>query len=410
MNFNKIFAVIMAVCVMGFGVPYVNAVAENNSVITASAKDYTEGTYEQLIYTNYGDYIEISDCDESAETVVIPAEIDGVSVTSIGASAFVACNSLTSINIPNSVISIGGSAFFGCKALTSIEIPDSVTNIGKSAFYNCMNLTSLELPESITSIRDSVFYECSSLTSIEIPDSVTSIGNSVFYGCSSLTSIEIPDSVTNIGMNVFYGTPWLKAKQAENPLVVINNILINGETCKGDVVIPDGVTSIASYAFERCNLLTSIEIPDSVTSIGEGAFRFCFELKEITILNPECEIYGSNDTIFNYNLYDYDSNSIVYYFNGTIKGYENSTAQAYAKKYRRKFVSLDKATDKETATGDINGDNKVGIADAVLFQEYILGRYELTEEQFKNADLTGDGFVDSFDMILLRRMIIENNK
>ena len=83
MKVNKMIAGVMAVCVMGFGVPYVNAVAENNSVITASAEeetDYTEGTYELLKYKNYGDYIEISDCDESATEVVIPSEIEGVPV------------------------------------------------------------------------------------------------------------------------------------------------------------------------------------------------------------------------------------------------------------------------------------------------------------------------------------------
>ncbi len=51
------------------------------------------------------------------------------------------CESLTSIDIPDSVTSIGNSAFDGCKSLKSIVIPDGVTNIGKGAFYGCDALT-----------------------------------------------------------------------------------------------------------------------------------------------------------------------------------------------------------------------------------------------------------------------------
>ena len=55
----------------------------------------------------------------------------------IGNGAFAFCNSLTIINIPNSVTTIGESAFLGCESLTNINIPNSVTTIGKSAFGWC---------------------------------------------------------------------------------------------------------------------------------------------------------------------------------------------------------------------------------------------------------------------------------
>ena len=58
----------------------------------------------------------------------------------IGDRAFALCDSLTSINIPNSVTTIGDTAFTSCESLTNINIPNSVTTIGKG----CLTLKNVE--------------------------------------------------------------------------------------------------------------------------------------------------------------------------------------------------------------------------------------------------------------------------
>ena len=148
--------------------------------------------------------------------------------------AFSWCESLTSINIPDSVIKMGGNPFANWHGSLSIEsksfiyendvlfnadktiiiayraedesynVPDSVTSIGDSAFGGCKSLTSINIPDSVTSIGKEAFANCHSLTSINIPDSVTSIGEYAFYQCESLTCINIPDGVTSIGKFAFY--------------------------------------------------------------------------------------------------------------------------------------------------------------------------------------------------------------
>ncbi|MGM9551562.1 MAG: leucine-rich repeat domain-containing protein [Clostridia bacterium] len=161
-------------------------------------------------------------------------------VTSIGASAFFECSSLTELTIPNSVTSVGGAAFRGCSSLKIVEIPNSVTNIGYGAFPYCSSLTSINvdlsnnnyssengvlfnknktelvcypggksgsyiIPNSVTSIGQYAFWGCRGLTDLEIGSNVTSIGDKAFLYCSGLSDLEIPSSVTSIGDNAFYG-------------------------------------------------------------------------------------------------------------------------------------------------------------------------------------------------------------
>ena len=98
--------------------------------------------------------------------------------------------------------SISASAFRGCSSLTSVTISNSVTSIGGSAFYNCSSLTSVTIGNSVTSIIEAAFSNCSSLTSVTIPNSVTSIGYGAFYGCSRLKQLILfPSTPPNLGSN-----------------------------------------------------------------------------------------------------------------------------------------------------------------------------------------------------------------
>ena len=235
----------------------------------------------------------VTNCDPSVTKANIPHTIKGVTVTSIGGSAFRYCTSLTSVTIPDSVTSIGEEAFYGCWDLTRLTIPGSVTSIDKDAFCFCSSLTSVTIPDSVTSIGDSAFYGCESLTSVTIPDSVTSIGSCAFYGCASLTSVTIPDSVTSIGGSAFYGCTSLTSVTIPDSVTSIGGSAFYNCKSLTSVTIPGSVTSIGWSAFYGCASLTSVTIPDSVTSIGGSAFYGCTSLTSVTIPDSVTSIGGS---------------------------------------------------------------------------------------------------------------------
>ncbi|MBR5772146.1 MAG: leucine-rich repeat protein, partial [Clostridia bacterium] len=226
--------------------------------------------------------------------------------------------------ISDGVTSIGACAFWRCTGLTSITIPNSVTNIGFRAFYYC-GLTSINIPDSVTNIRSQAFYGCTGLTSVTIPDSVTSIDNSAFSGCSGLTSITIPDSVTSIGKDAFSNTAYYKnTDNWTDDILYIGNHLISAEsTISGNIIIEDGIKSVADGAFYGCYSVTSVTIPRSVTVIDGYAFANCTSLTNITVCNPTCVI--ANDAI----------GSV------TITGYLGSTAYDYAKSHGCNFVAIE---------------------------------------------------------------------
>ncbi|MDE7382463.1 MAG: leucine-rich repeat domain-containing protein, partial [Treponemataceae bacterium] len=216
-------------------------------------------------------YLKISGTTVTGYTSKIPADLvipDGV--TGIGSSALSRCTNLESVTIPGSVTYIGKEAFDGCTNLTSVTIDDGATSIGESAFYNCENLTSVTIPASVTSIGWKAFLECTNLSEIQFN------GTKEQWNAIEGRNIGIPGIRCSDGVIGVLGVP---------SYLSISGTKVSGHTdaIPSNVVIPDGVTEIGDYAFNRCKNLESVTIPASVTKISYNAFENCTNLTNVTI-------------------------------------------------------------------------------------------------------------------------------
>ncbi len=242
----------------------------------------------------------------SLTSVTIPE-----SVTFIDDGAFDGCSSLTGVTIPESVTVIGSEAFFGCSRLISVKIPKSVKSIGEFAFGNCGSLTNVAIPENATSIERATFCGCSNLTSVTIPKSVTVIDIAAFDGCDSMKDVyytgnqnqwdkikisDFNEPLLGATLHLNSVAPVASGKCGENLTWALTDdgvLTISGTGEMADypnfpdvpwyddrekimtAVIEPGVTNICSFAFFGCKNLTSVTIPEGVTSIGSYAFNAC---------------------------------------------------------------------------------------------------------------------------------------
>ena len=151
----------------------------------------------------------------------------------------------------------------------NVVIPDKV-------IYN-------EKTYSVTSIGKDAFYRSDSLTSITLSNSLTEIKNNAFFGCYNLTAVHVSDISTlcKIKFN----------DNESNPLYRAKNLFLNNEPVT-DLVIPEGVTTIETFAFCGCESFTTVTIPSSVTTIGKGAFYLCTSITDLYIndLTAWCNI------------------------------------------------------------------------------------------------------------------------
>lgn len=252
------------------------------------------------------------DLDETSGTLTINGS--GLMEDYEDASAapwFASKDSIRNIQVNNGVTSIGSNAFRGYNNLETISLPDTLTKIGDYAFYQInaetdaaasLNITRTEddiaitysvlSGKNLTSIGDYAFAGANLETEYAFGETATPLASIGAYAFADTDYLTRPDSddisalypkLTSIGSHAFYNSQFLREMQRLDPVVIINNILVDGTACTdNEVIIPETVTTVADGAFENTSI-RSCTFPDSVTSIGDNCFKGNTSLEELSV-------------------------------------------------------------------------------------------------------------------------------
>lgn len=220
-------------------------------------------------------------------------------VETIGGLAFYECEKITSIsigsNIKNIKMNVNGSPFQNCLKLAKISVEENdyyktendrvlFTKAGTELIYYAVDATGTEysIPETVQTIKNNAFAANRKLTTIHVPENVLTIEDHAFQVCASLTSIIIPNSVSdsNCGSGVFYGCTNLSSLSLPVTWLSIPSGLCRGCLALKSITLPSTIKKISSGAFEGSGL-TEIVIPNSIQEIQSYAFADCKSLKTI---------------------------------------------------------------------------------------------------------------------------------
>lgn len=238
-----------------------------------------------------------------------------------------------------------------------------------------------------------------------------------FAGNTSVQLVDLPKTVTAVS----YGTGGIGAFENCTALQAVSMIL---------------TSRVEYHSFRNCSALQTATLPQTVTLVGAGAFAACTSLNTLRVYSSDCT-FGAASVV--------PAETVLY-------GYAGSTAQAYAKKYDRTFLSFGTVTtaattaatettttttqtttttrattqttsDSTTATttattvtageillpevGDCNNDGVCRVDDLVLLNQYLLGSVQGSEVQRPAMDCNADGTVDSRDSQLLAMFLMQ---
>lgn len=191
---------------------------------------------------------------------------------------------------------IGDYAFLNCDSLSTITLPNSIKSIGQGAFYDCDTLKSVTLPTSITKVAEQTFYHCNFLQNVTIPQGVTEIGFDAFAYCPKLTAISLPSTLATIGSNCFRGTGLTSITLTEGITTLEYGTFANSKLTS--IKLPKSLTQITSrsdgyYAGNLPNEYNNFQKSVYISDNQSGAFYGCKELESINLNGAVLTILGS---------------------------------------------------------------------------------------------------------------------
>ena len=312
-------------------------------------------------------------------------------VREIGEGAFVGCTSLTSINIPDGVKAINTYTFAGTKALKGVRIPSSVDYIYNDAFKDSgaienedgihyvdkwavgadNDIERADIRMGTVGTIEGLFISKNKLKVITVPDSVIHLGRQLALGsymplelvefhcpvipartlgCPTVKEVWISDRNCKIEDDaVTIPSYWREPKEApdeeettEENDYIIRHTRVTASSSSGANSIVKVINTSLTEIDEKIDDITAYEVPINSVELSvtkEKIEKYLEKAREkneqnnnsednsgVAVAQPVEKVYNAPIKIGNPAKYD-----------TIIRGYEGSTAEDYARKYRRVF-------------------------------------------------------------------------
>lgn len=311
---------------------------------TATVSAQTSYTDDQGVEFSIGsDYATITGYTGTATDLTIPATVQDVPATHVGANAFAGKTTLATVTMEaTGEINFAANAFDGCSALTAVNLTSGqtktvgqyafrgcavlkkigatadvislplVADLSNYAFYGALALTTVELPLA-TRIGDYAFYNTTAspngITTVTGGENLTYVGNRAFYGCNNLKTIGNTEGlvylpkVNNVGYYTFLNCRSIEAvkmNQSTNNYTNFYDYCFYG--CSSLTKVNTRYTRyVNQYAFQNCSKLVGIDNNDNPTriylqytsAIAANAFRGCSSITTVYTANSLTSI-GEN--------------------------------------------------------------------------------------------------------------------
>ena len=422
-----------------------NLTIERSAESDMHFKETADGT--AYIVTAYG-------AEDDRDVVEIPAVHYGLPVIGIGNGAFTNRSEIKEIKFasPSSIEKIDANAFIGCDKLETINIPDAVTVIGANAFDGCTSLKNIHFPYLLQKIEEEAFIGCTALETVNLPFCLTDIGENAFKDCTSLKSIYISKNTKNIDNTAFSGIASEKTIYTVDGNSVIDSY--NTESGLGAVIsktvndISLGkatpVTSPAPLKNDGAKTDITVELDDGNTVELDKDYEVVYlnnykegDAKAIVAgINGYGEGYVVDFTV----VCNHDwEKSVGKAPNCTVEGYSNlkcricgktdkepinplghyspewivdklptiTTTGLQHKNCIRCKVDFDKGTIIDKVVPDADGNGNVNSSDALIVLQYTVDLdVAMTNTVLKQVDCNGDGKVNSIDALTILRITV----
>lgn len=256
-------------------------------IIVRSAEGEKEIQFQENLY-----YIVTSE-DEivitggpNREEIVIPAEMDGMSVAGIAENAFCGRNDIKKVTIQSGVRYVGERAFADCKLLNTVTLENGLQYIGKSSFSGDSALEEILMPDSMAFVGENAFGDCTGLEIIIFPQAAHvddhAFEGSLWQELRDKGDFQIRGSCLLSARGKEGGIleiPYGVTRTVDNPSAsgyvraVVGQYMVYGDNIQyEEIILPETVVRLGQGSFNRTKIDRLI-LPSGLREIGAFAFR-----------------------------------------------------------------------------------------------------------------------------------------